>query len=113
MPGSSKNEPTEDPTHDEAYFLTRKMLLAALGAAALAHDEISSLLDQLSERGELAEKDLHKIMGEIIERRSKIIEERRAEFQRRHPHTATKTEVEELKAKIAELNKKIEELKKS
>jgi polyhydroxyalkanoate synthesis regulator phasin len=112
MTTHSKTETNSDTVHDEMYSFTRKILLAAIGAAALAHDEIGGFVERLSERGELAEKDARKLLKEIIERRNKIIEERKAEFRQHQTDSTTQAEVDELKAKISELNKKIEELKK-
>jgi hypothetical protein len=44
------------PGHLDAE-LSRKVLLAGVGAAVLAQDEISDFVDRLVERGEIAEQD--------------------------------------------------------
>jgi polyhydroxyalkanoate synthesis regulator phasin len=107
------NENKGDSTNDSVYDLSRKVLLAAIGAAAIAQEEIDGFVTRLAERGELAEKDARGLMKEIIERRDKVIRERRSEFKHHHPTTATKADVDALTAKIAELSKQIEELKKA
>lgn len=98
---------------DSVYDLSRKVLLAAVGAAAIAQDELDGFVTRLAERGEIAEKDARSLMKEVIERRDKVLRERRSEFERRHPTGATKADVDALTAKIAELSKQIEELKKA
>ena len=115
MPESEEktNEKQEDTMRDSVYDLSRKVLLAAVGAAAIAQDEIDGFVSRLAERGELAEKDARGLMKEVLERRDKVMRERRSEFHHRHPASATKADVDVLTAKIAELSKQIEELKKS
>jgi polyhydroxyalkanoate synthesis regulator phasin len=107
------DEKKEETISDSIYELSRKILLAAVGAAAIAQDEIDGFVTHLSERGELAEKDARSLMKEVLDRRNKVIRERRAEFNRHHPTAATKADVDILTTKIAELSKQIEELKKS
>jgi len=103
----------EETVRESIYDLSRKVLLAAVGAAAIAQDEIDGFVNHMAERGELAEKDARSLMKEILERREKVIRERRAGFSRHHPAAATKADVDALTAKIAELSQQIEELKKS
>lgn len=90
--------------------LSRKLMLAGLGAAVLAQDEMKQFFELLVERGELAEKDARQMMREILDRRDQVMRERKAAVPQ--PSTATKADIEALTAKITELNKKIEELKK-
>ncbi len=45
------------------------MLLATIGAAAIAQDEIEALVDRLVERGEIAEKDGKKLVREVMDKR--------------------------------------------
>ena len=115
MPTTKKSETDEkdDTIRESVYDLSRKVLLAAVGAAAIAQDEIDGFVSRLTERGELAEKDARSLMKEVIERRDKVMRERRAESNRHHPIAATKADVDALTTKIAELSKQIEELKKS
>jgi polyhydroxyalkanoate synthesis regulator phasin len=94
------------------YDVTRKVMLAAIGAAAIAQEELDGFLNRLAERGELAEKDARRLAGEMKERREEIIEERRSE---RHTSrvTATKADLEALNNRVAELNRQLDELKRS
>jgi polyhydroxyalkanoate synthesis regulator phasin len=106
-------EPKDAGLRDSIYDLSRKVLLAAVGAAALAEDEVDGFVTRLAERGEIAEKEARGLMKEIAERREKVVREKRSEFNRHHPMPATKADVDTLTAKIAELSKQIEELKKA
>lgn len=99
----------------------RKVLLAGIGAAALAQDEIEEFVGKLVERGELAEADGRKLVKDMVERRKKQIkdESQKAEslFDRRleailaRMNLPTRAEVAALNERIAELTRKIEELK--
>lgn len=100
-------------TPSPLYEISRKMLLAAIGAAVIAQDEIENFANRLVERGEMAEKDARKLVQEVLDRREKLENERRAaREQAKTGAAATKADIEALSARIAELNKKIEELKK-
>ncbi len=61
------------------YTMARKMMLAAIGAAVVAQDEIEQFLSRMVEKGEIAEKDARSLMKEMIEKREKMLKERRAE----------------------------------
>lgn len=99
--------------HTTFYDVSRKVLLAAIGAAAIAQDEIEGFVSRLVERGEMAEKDARKLVQEVLDRRERLEKERRAtREQSKGSAAATRADVEALNARIAELNKKIEELKK-
>lgn len=105
--------PVEEPVKRTVFYdLSRKVMLAAIGAAAIASDEISNYVSRLAERGEIAEGDARKLIREVLDRRQKLEEEQKAERERQRS-AATKGEVDALNARILELNKKIEELKKS
>jgi poly(hydroxyalkanoate) granule-associated protein len=101
----------------------RKVLLAGIGAMALAQDEVAELVARLVERGELAEADGRKVVKEALERRKALFEEktqraeraldRRLETVLRRMNLATREEVAALNERIAELTRKVEELTKS
>ncbi len=99
------------------FDLARRVLLASIGAMALAQDEVEDFVNRLVERGEIAEKDGRKLVKEIIDRRKN--ETRRAEVSKRMEealdrlNVPTKSDIEALSEKIAALTKKVDELKKS
>lgn len=111
---SGKNDDAETVDKRGSIFeLSRTMVLAAIGVVAVAEDEITRFVDRLVDRGEIAEKDARKLIQEVIDRREKMVREKKEELQRNRPMTvATKADVEALNAKITELSEKIEALKK-
>lgn len=105
-------QPDEPVKRTLFYDLSRKVLLAAIGAAAIASDEISSYVAKLAERGEIAEKDSRKLIREVLEQREKLEEEQKAEAEATKS-PADKAQIDALNARIGELSKRIEELKKA
>jgi len=101
------------------YDAVRKVLLASIGAVALAQDEIEDFVERLIERGEIAEKDGRKLVREVFEKRKKEAQKAEDEFSKRVEGTLdrmsvpSKSDIEILSEKITELSKKIDELKKA
>lgn len=95
------------------YEATRKVMLAAIGAAAIAQEELEGFLTRLAERGELAEKDAKKLADEMKEKRETIIEERRAERAAQKRTTATREDIDALTNRVSELSRQLEELKRT
>ena len=98
----------------------RRVLLASIGAAALAADEIEDFVNKLVERGEVAEKDGRKLVRDVLERRKEMkmrpIEQKLDRQMDRfltRLNIPTRDDVESLSARIADLSKKIDELKES
>ena len=97
----------------------RKVLLAGIGAVALAQDEIEDFVTKLVERGEIAEKDGKKLVREVMDRRKKDAEKAEDELGKRveevldRMNVPTKADIEALGEKISSLTKKVEELKKA
>lgn len=97
----------------------RKVLLAGIGAVALAQEEIEEFVNKLVERGEIAEKDGRKLVREVMDKRKKDAEKAEDELAKRveeildRMNVPTKGDIEVLGDKIAALTKKVEELKKS
>lgn len=126
---ATKNIPEvveEIPTGDEAkeegkHFLDalHKVLLASIGAVALAQEEIEDFVNKLIERGEIAEKDGRKLVREVVERRKKETEKAEDQLSKRveevlsHMNVPSKTDIDALGEKVAALTKKVEELKKA
>jgi poly(hydroxyalkanoate) granule-associated protein len=97
----------------------RKVLLAGLGAAALAQDELEDFVKRLVERGEIAEQDAKKLIEETRAKRNKrsgTAEERiskRMEELLERLNVPTKHDLKTLTDKINALSKKVDELKKT
>lgn len=104
-------ETAKERVRGTIYDVTRTILLAAIGAASLAQDEISGFVDRLVERGELAEVDARKLVREMLDRREKMELERKERVIRRRG-ARSQSEIEALTARVAELTRQIEELKK-
>ena len=101
------------------YEVSRRILLAAIGAVALAQEEVEEIITRLVDRGEIAEKDGRQLVKEMLEKRRERRKNMEAKVNRRF-HDAlerldvpTKKDIDDLSAKIAELTKKVEELSKS
>jgi poly(hydroxyalkanoate) granule-associated protein len=100
------------------YEATRRMLLASIGAVALAQDEAEAFVNKLVERGELADQEGFKLIKEIKARREKNFRRVEDELAQRldaaltHLNIPTRADMDALGEKIAALNKKIDELKK-
>ena len=120
MPTKVK-EPVIEPVVDtEDNFLleaSRKVLLAAIGAVALAQDEIEDFVDRLVERGEIAEKDGKKLVHEVMDRRQKATKDVEDETGKRvhevlnRMSIPSKKDIDDLSEKIGILTKKIEDFK--
>ncbi len=97
----------------------RKVLLAGIGAVALAQDEIEDFVNKLVERGEIAETDGRKLIKDVTARRKQQAQKAESELDKRveeilgRMNVPTKGEIEALSTKITALTKKVEELKKS
>ena len=104
--------------HNPLLEASRKVLLAAIGAVALAQDEIEDFVDRLVERGEIAEKDGKKLVHEVMDKRKKEAKDVEDETGKRVQEVLdrmsipSKKDIETLGDKIAALTVKIEELKK-
>ena len=101
------------------YQTTRKVLLAAMGAVALAQEELEAFVAKLVERGELAEQDGKKLVGEMMEKRKKETKKAEDEMDKRltvlleRMNVPSKGDIDALSSKITALTKKVDELKKS
>jgi poly(hydroxyalkanoate) granule-associated protein len=122
MPTKSKQAEAEKNGSEERKRLleaARKVLLAGIGAVALAQDEVEDFVEKLVDRGEIAEKDGRKLIREVIDRRKKNAEKAEDEIGSRveevltRMKVPTKSDIESLSNKIAALSEKLEELKKS
>lgn len=108
---------TEDMEQNPLVAMARKVLLAAMGAVALTQEEVERIVAKLVERGEIAEQDGKKVVGQVMERRKKEAKKAEAELDKRvedllsRMNVPTKGDIDALSAKITALSKKIDELK--
>ena len=113
-PGTNGKD-EQNPLLDAA----RKVLMAAIGAVALAQEEIEDFVNKLVERGEIAEKDGRKLVHDVMARRKKDAEKaedevgKRIELAMERMSVPTKADIDVLSEKITALSKKVDELKKS
>ncbi len=115
-------EITEEVTESTNTFLygLRRVLMAGIGAVALTQEQIEDFLDKLVERGEIADGDARKLLGDVLDRRKNILQgstkkaeeeyEKRVEGLLSRMNIPTKGEIETLSEKIAELGDKVDEL---
>jgi len=108
--------PIEEPS--SMFNLARKVLLAGVGAVALAQEEIEAFIKKLVERGEMAEQDGKKLMREVMDKRKKGTRRAEIEIDKRFEdvlgkmNVPTKADIDALSAKVGALSKKVDELKK-
>jgi poly(hydroxyalkanoate) granule-associated protein len=111
-------EGAEEMERNPLFDAARKVLLASIGAVALAQEELEDFVNRLVERGEIAEKDGKKLIRETMETRKKEAQKAEDELDKRvedlldRMNVPTKSDIEALSAKISALTKKVEELKK-
>jgi len=95
----------------------RKLLLASIGAIALAQDELEDFVDKLVERGEIAEKDGRELMNRLAERgrgmakRARSSQQTQVEDVLHSMDIPTRADIKALSNKISALAKKLDELK--
>ena len=111
-------EPAEEAERSPLYEATRKVLLASIGAMALAQDELEQFVNKLVERGQIAEKEGKKLVNEAMDRRKKETKKAESQLDRRmeellaRMNVPSKSDIDALSAKITALTKKVDELKK-
>ena len=97
--------------------MTRKVLLASIGAVALTQEEVQKFVGKLVERGEIAEQDGKNLVGDVMEKRTKQAQRAEEGFDTRMEDLLTrmnvpsKGDIDALSAKITALSKKVDELK--
>ena len=112
-------EVTGKEEHNPLLEAVRKVLLASIGAVALAQEEIEDFVNRLVERGEIAEKDGRKLVREVMDKRKKETEKAEDEITKRieavmeRMSVPSKADIESLSEKISALAKKVDELRKA
>jgi poly(hydroxyalkanoate) granule-associated protein len=111
-------EPNEK-AQSQMVELVRKVMLATMGAAVIAQEEIEALINRLIERGEIAEKDGKKLMHEMMDKRKSKAVKIEDEINKNiadvleRMNIPNRTDIDALSQKINGLSKKIDELKKA
>ena len=123
MAAKPKAEEVASESKDKNQFpmteMLRKVLLATIGAAAIAQEEIEALVNRMVERGEIAERDGKSLVHEMMDRRKSRTTKIEDEINKNitdildRMNIPSKADVDALNAKISALSKKIDELKKS
>jgi len=114
----AKVDNTVEEVHGPLYDASRRVLLASIGAIALAQDEIEDFVEKLVERGEIAEKDGKKLVREVIDKRKKEVSKAEDEFNKRIDEVVarmdvpTKGDIDSLGEQINELSDKVDTLAK-
>jgi poly(hydroxyalkanoate) granule-associated protein len=116
-------EIVEDGTQeDNNLFLEglRRILMAGIGVAVLAQEEVEDFVTRLVDRGEIAENDGRSIISDVLERRKQEIQnntkrmsdgmDRRVEGVLNSLNLPTRSEITSLSEQISELSKKVDEL---
>lgn len=116
MSGSSKDKKASRSERKPLLEAARRVLLAGIGAVALAQDEVEDFVDRLVERGEIAEKDGRKLVREILARREQEMSQveenigQRVEEVLQRMNVPTRADIEQLSEKIAALDEKVARL---
>jgi poly(hydroxyalkanoate) granule-associated protein len=119
---ATKVKSTKEGVEEERSPLldaVRKVLLASVGAVALAQDEVEDFVSKLVDRGEIAEKDGRSLVRDMVEKRKKQTAKAEQELDQRieellhRMNVPSKGDIEALSAKVTELSAKVDELKKS
>ncbi len=125
-PSMDEKEEMHDEEHGRIYEITRKVLLAGIGAVSLAQEEAEKFVNRLVERGELEDVDGRKLIDELRERGRESLERGRQRVREtvagstrqdmeetlQKMDIPTRADIKALNAKIAALSRKVDELKK-
>ena len=112
-------EPQVEEETSPMYEALRKLVLASIGAVAIAQEELEHLINKLVERGELAEKEGKKLLKELKEKRKKTTAKAEEEINKQveelmtSMNIPTKDDIDALGKKINDLDKKVDELNKA
>lgn len=119
-----ENETVENEAPAEGGTLLeglRRVLMAGIGVAVLAQEEIEDFVTNLVDRGEIAENDGRSLVSDVLERRRQEIQDRskqasgsvdrRMEGVLNRLNVPTQSEINNLSEQINELSKKVDELR--
>jgi poly(hydroxyalkanoate) granule-associated protein len=123
-----KVEGTEEETEKRPVReTTHKVVLAGVGAAAVAQEALADCLARFVERGEIVEQETRQIFRDrmarrrhqvrkLVERRTEALQDSEAELEAEvqglldRMNVPSKSDIDALSAKITELSKKVDEL---
>lgn len=94
----------------------RKVVLASIGAVAVAQEEAEDLINKLVERGEIAREEGRRLMDDMVAKRR---EKTQAQFDARvgaaldKMNVPTKADLKAVEKKLDQLNSKLDKLVKS
>src|SRR4030042_3291310 len=94
----------------------RKVLLASIGAVAVAQEEAEDLINKLVDRGEIAREEGRKLVDDMMAKRREKVQ---AQFDTRvdaalgRMNVPTKADLKAVEKKLDELNRKLDKLVKS
>ncbi len=117
---SEEIEIVEEETGEASKSLLvglRRVLMAGVGAVALAQDEVEEFVNKLVDRGEIAENDGRSLVKDVFERRKERAQkaedalETRVEGLLDRMNVPTKRDIDNLSKKITLLAQKVDELK--
>ena len=99
----------------------RRVLMAGIGVAVLAQEEIEEFVTKLVDRGEIAENEGRSLIGDILERRKQEVQERakkatgsvdrNVEAMLSRMNVPTRSDINNLSEQISELSKKVDQLR--
>ena len=117
-------ETTEvEPVGDSSSLVEglRRILLAGIGVAVLAQEEIEDFVTKLVDRGEIAENDGRSLVSDVLERRRQELQrrsrqagsevDRRLEGMLSRLNVPTQSEIKQLSEQIDALSKKVDKLR--
>ncbi len=94
----------------------RKVVLASMGAVAIAQDEAEDLINKLVERGEIAREEGRKLMRDMTAKRREKVQaqfDARVEATLGKMNVPTKDDLKAVENKLDQLNKKLDKLAKA
>jgi polyhydroxyalkanoate synthesis regulator phasin len=111
-----KEAPLQEEEKKAVLAPLRKVLLASIGAVAVAQDEAEDLINKLVDRGEIAREEGRKLVDDMMVKRREKMEahfDSRVEAALDRMNVPTKADLKAVEKKLDELNQKLDKLVKS
>lgn len=106
---AKKVKEQEQEARQDLFALTERILLAGIGAAALAYDEAEAFVNRMVERGELARDEARGLLDKVAERQEHRLEGTRERMRESVTQVLDKLDVP-TKHDIADLRERIDRL---